>query len=163
MLRRAVFSAATVCLSVDTIPPFPAPCGTNCLSALVIQTAFMYRLAIELGSRRSDRPRLHLRLWPPCRNRLRQMAPGTGRKVVMKADIHPAYHTIKVVMTDGTEYETRSTWGSEGATMNLEIDPKSHPAWTGGNQQLMDRGGRVSKFKKRFEGLGLSAFCFGRF
>ncbi len=73
----------------------------------------------------------------------------------MKADIHPAYHTIKVVMTDGTEYETRSTWGSEGATMNLEIDPKSHPAWTGGNQQMLDRGGRVSKFKKRFEGLGL--------
>jgi large subunit ribosomal protein L31 len=77
------------------------------------------------------------------------------RKIVMKADIHPAYHTIKVVMTDGTEYETRSTWGSEGAVMNLEIDPKSHPAWTGGNQQLMDRGGRVSKFNKRFGGLGL--------
>lgn len=46
----------------------------------------------------------------------------------MKAGIHPQYHVIKVVMTDGTEYETRSTWGSEGATMNLEIDPKSHPA-----------------------------------
>ncbi|GGF88556.1 50S ribosomal protein L31 [Rhizobium wenxiniae] len=73
----------------------------------------------------------------------------------MKADIHPEYHKIKVVMTDGTEYETFSTWGSAGDTMNLEIDPKSHPAWTGGNQQLMDRGGRVSKFNKRFGGLGL--------
>ncbi|WP_159950916.1 50S ribosomal protein L31 [Rhizobium sp. 18065] len=73
----------------------------------------------------------------------------------MKADIHPEYHVIKVVMTDGTEYETRSTWGSANATMNLEIDPKSHPAWTGGNQQLMDRGGRLSKFNKRFGGLGL--------
>ena len=73
----------------------------------------------------------------------------------MKADIHPNYHTIKVVMTDGTEYETRSTWGEEGAVMNLEIDSKSHPAWTGGNQQLVDRGGRVSKFNKRFGGLGL--------
>jgi large subunit ribosomal protein L31 len=62
---------------------------------------------------------------------------------------------IKVVMTDGTEYETYSTWGSEGQTMNLEIDSKSHPAWTGGNQQLMDRGGRVSKFNKRFSGLGI--------
>ncbi|MGO6904994.1 50S ribosomal protein L31, partial [Rhizobium ruizarguesonis] len=51
----------------------------------------------------------------------------------MKAGIHPEYHMIKVVMTDGTEYETRSTWGSEGAVMNLEIDSKSHPAWTGGN------------------------------
>jgi len=73
----------------------------------------------------------------------------------MKANIHPDYHMIKVVMTDGTTYETRSTWGSEGQTMNLEIDPTSHPAWTGGNQQIMDRAGRVSKFKKRFEGLGL--------
>ena len=73
----------------------------------------------------------------------------------MKADIHPEYHTIKVVMTDGTEYMTRSTWGSECETMNLEIDPTSHPAWTGGNQHMLDRGGRVSKFKKRFEGLGL--------
>jgi large subunit ribosomal protein L31 len=73
----------------------------------------------------------------------------------MKAEIHPDYHMIKVVMTDGTEYMTRSTWGSEGQTMNLEIDSKSHPAWTGGNQQLMDRGGRVSKFNKRFSGLGI--------
>ena len=73
----------------------------------------------------------------------------------MKSEIHPNYHTIKVVMTDGTEYQTRSTYGKEGDTLNLDIDSKSHPAWTGGNQQLMDRGGRVSKFKKRFEGLGL--------
>ena len=73
----------------------------------------------------------------------------------MKADIHPDYHTIKVVMTDGTEYFTRSTWGKEGDTMNLDIDPLSHPAWTGGNQQLMDRGGRVTKVKNRFGNLGI--------
>jgi large subunit ribosomal protein L31 len=73
----------------------------------------------------------------------------------MKADIHPDYHTIKVVMTDGTEYSTRSTWGKEGDTMNLDIDPLSHPAWTGGNQNLLDRGGRVSKFKNRFGNLGI--------
>jgi len=73
----------------------------------------------------------------------------------MKKDIHPDYHTIKVVMTDGTEYETRSTWGAAGDTMNLDIDPLSHPAWTGGNQNLMDRGGRVSRFKKKYEGLGI--------
>ena len=73
----------------------------------------------------------------------------------MKADTHPDYHMITVQMTDGSTFQTRSTWGKEGDTMALDIDPKSHPAWTGGNQQLMDRGGRVSKFKKRFEGLGL--------
>jgi large subunit ribosomal protein L31 len=73
----------------------------------------------------------------------------------MKAEIHPDYHTIKVVMTDGTQYETRSTWGKEGDTMNLDIDPSTHPAWTGGQQHLLDRGGRLSKFKKRYEGLGM--------
>jgi len=72
----------------------------------------------------------------------------------MKAGIHPDYHKIKVVMTDGTEYETFSTWGTEGATMNLEIDPTSHPAWTGGKAQLQD-GGRVAQFNKRFGGLSL--------
>ncbi|PNG25313.1 50S ribosomal protein L31 [Methylocella silvestris] len=71
----------------------------------------------------------------------------------MKADIHPQYHLIKVVMTDGTEFLTRSTYGSEGATLNLDIDPKTHPAWTGGSAQLLDRGGRLSRFNSRFSGL----------
>ena len=70
----------------------------------------------------------------------------------MKAEIHPSYHMITVVMTDGTEYQTRSTWGKEGDKLNLDIDPKSHPAWTGGQQQLLDRGGRLSRFQKRFAG-----------
>jgi large subunit ribosomal protein L31 len=70
----------------------------------------------------------------------------------MKQDIHPDYHTIKIVMTDGSEFTTRSTWGNEGDVMNLDIDPKSHPAWTGGQQHLLDRGGRVSRFQKKFSG-----------
>ena len=69
----------------------------------------------------------------------------------MKTDIHPDYHTITVVMTDGTTYQTRSTYGKEGDTLQLDIDPKTHPAWTGGTGQLMDRGGRVSRFKERFD------------
>ena len=71
----------------------------------------------------------------------------------MKKEIHPDYHMIKVVMTDGTEYMTRSTYGDEGDTLQLDIDPNTHPAWTGGDGKLMDRAGRVSKFKKKFEGL----------
>ena len=70
----------------------------------------------------------------------------------MKADIHPNYHMIKVVMTNGTEFVTRSTYGEDGATLHLDIDPNTHPAWTGGSQQLMDRGGRLSKFNARFAG-----------
>lgn len=70
----------------------------------------------------------------------------------MKKDIHPDYHFIKVIMNDGTEYTTRTTWGSEGDTMRLDIDPTTHPAWTGGNQTLVDRGGRVSRFKAKYSG-----------
>ena len=73
----------------------------------------------------------------------------------MKQDIHPEYHEITVVMTDGMEFTTRSTWGAAGDRMTLDIDPKSHPAWTGGNQRLVDAGGQVAKFNKRFEGFGI--------
>lgn len=72
----------------------------------------------------------------------------------MKKDIHPDYHMIEVKMTDGTTYQTRSTWGSEGDSMTLDIDPSVHPAWTGGSARLMDAGGRVSKFKSKYAGLG---------
>jgi large subunit ribosomal protein L31 len=74
-------------------------------------------------------------------------------KTMKKDGFHPHYHPIRVVMTDGTEFTTFSTMGKAGDTLQLDIDPKTHPAWTGGNQQLMDRGGRLSKFNKRFEGL----------
>ena len=70
----------------------------------------------------------------------------------MKQDTHPDYHFINVVMVDGTTYRTRSTYGKEGATLNLDIDPLTHPAWTGGNQHLLDRGGRVSRFNNKFGG-----------
>ena len=73
----------------------------------------------------------------------------------MKEKIHPDYHTITVVMTDGTSYETRSTYGAPGDTLNLDIDPNTHPAWTGGQQNLLDRGGRLSKFKNRYAGLSI--------
>ena len=48
----------------------------------------------------------------------------------MKKNIHPEYHSIKVVMTDGTEFTTRSTYGKEGEILKLDVDPASHPAWT---------------------------------
>ncbi|WP_417584589.1 50S ribosomal protein L31 [Pelagibacterium sp.] len=71
----------------------------------------------------------------------------------MKKDIHPDYHFITVMMTDGTEYKTRSTYGKEGDKLSLDIDPTTHPAWTGGHGKLIDRGGRVSRFKEKFKGI----------
>jgi large subunit ribosomal protein L31 len=88
-------------------------------------------------------------------------APGrigraTRTSTAMKPDIHPDYHEIKVIMTDGTEYTTRSCMGSAGDVLRLDIDPKSHPAWTG-VQRVMDTGGQVAKFNKKFAGIGLGA------
>ena len=72
----------------------------------------------------------------------------------MKKDIHPDYHEITVIMTDGTKYNTRSTMGKPGDTLKLDIDPKSHPAWTG-QHRILDSGGQVARFNKRFSGLGI--------
>ena len=72
----------------------------------------------------------------------------------MKKDIHPDYHEITVIMTDGSKYKTRSTIGKAGDTLKLDIDPKSHPAWTG-QHRILDSGGQVARFNKRFSGLGV--------
>jgi large subunit ribosomal protein L31 len=72
----------------------------------------------------------------------------------MKPDIHPEYHEITVIMTDGTEFKTRSCMGNAGDTLRLDIDPKSHPAWTG-VQRVLDTGGQVAKFNKKFAGIGM--------
>ncbi|SFU88065.1 large subunit ribosomal protein L31 [Methylobacterium sp. 174MFSha1.1] len=78
-------------------------------------------------------------------------------KVARTATEHPDYHFIKVVLTDGSSFMTRSTYGKEGDTLNLDIDPSTHPAWTGGEQKLMDRGGRLSRFNSRFAGISFAA------
>lgn len=70
----------------------------------------------------------------------------------MKKDIHPDYHEITVVMTDGTEFKTRSTWGKPGDRLQLDVDPKTHPAWTG-QFRIIERGGQLAKFNRRFAGL----------
>lgn len=74
----------------------------------------------------------------------------------MKQNIHPDYHEITVVMTDGTQFKTRSTMGKAGDTLRLDIDPKTHPAWTGQHREIKS-GGQVSKFNKRFGNLGSAA------
>ena len=73
----------------------------------------------------------------------------------MKADTHPEYHEITVAMTDGTSYKTRSTYGKAGDTLQLDVDPKTHPAWTGGVN--LRKTGQLEKFNNKFaafSGLG---------
>jgi large subunit ribosomal protein L31 len=67
----------------------------------------------------------------------------------MKKDIHPDYHFIEVQMTDGTKYQTRTTWGAADDKLQLVIDPKNHPAYTG-ERKVVDALGRMEKFAKRY-------------
>jgi large subunit ribosomal protein L31 len=73
----------------------------------------------------------------------------------MKPGIHPDYHEITVVMTDGTSFKTRSCAGKAGDVIKLDVDPKSHPVWTG-VQRMLDTGGQVAKFNKKFAGFGIA-------
>ena len=72
----------------------------------------------------------------------------------MKKDIHPDYHEIKIVMTDGSERSVRSTWGSKGEVMKLSVDPLNHPAGTV-QQRALGRDGMVARLYIRFSGLGV--------
>ena len=73
----------------------------------------------------------------------------------MKKKIHPDYHEIEVEMTDGSVFKTRSTWGKQGEKLKLEVDSKSHPAWTGGGVKLVDSEGQLARFKRKYKGITL--------
>ena len=62
----------------------------------------------------------------------------------MKKDIRQFYE-ITVVMTDGSEHKTRSTWGKPGDVLKLDIDPKTHPAWTGQHRIVERPGGALQQ------------------
>jgi len=53
----------------------------------------------------------------------------------MKKGIHPDYHFVMVQLNDGTSYRTRTTWGEADGKLTLDIDPSTHPAWTGGQAE----------------------------
>lgn len=67
------------------------------------------------------------------------------------AGIHPKQHMVNVVMTDGTKFQILTTWGKEGDTLRLDVDPKNHPAWQDKARNFVNANDeRVSKFKKKF-------------
>ena len=65
----------------------------------------------------------------------------------MKADIHPKYHEVTVVCACGATFKTGTT--KEGDVMKVDICSNCHPFFTG-KQKLVDTGGRVDRFKKRY-------------
>lgn len=67
----------------------------------------------------------------------------------MRKNIHPPYNMVEVTMTDGSTYSTRTTWGEDGGKLQLLIDPKNHPAYTG-QRKVLDSEGRMEKFMKKY-------------
>jgi large subunit ribosomal protein L31 len=72
----------------------------------------------------------------------------------MKPKIHPDYHEITVKMTNGTTFKTRSTYGKKGDVLQLDVDPNTHPAWTGGGAVINEKAGRIAAFNSKFGSIG---------
>ena len=68
----------------------------------------------------------------------------------MKADIHPNYVAMSVTCSCGNAFETRSTLGD---ALHVDVCSACHPFYTG-KQKMLDTGGRVDKFRKRFGSRG---------
>ena len=64
----------------------------------------------------------------------------------MKAEIHPTYAEIKITCSCGNAFTTRSTLGQD---LHVEVCSSRHPFYTG-KQKIVDSGGRVDKFRKRY-------------
>ncbi|MCX3065736.1 50S ribosomal protein L31 [Wolbachia endosymbiont of Drosophila pseudotakahashii] len=61
------------------------------------------------------------------------------------------YHKIIIVMTDGQEFETRSTYGKEGDRVKLDRDPLTHPAWIGSlTSGLASKTSKLAKFNDKY-------------
>lgn len=67
------------------------------------------------------------------------------------AEGHPKQHLVNVIMTDKTEFQIMTTWGKEGETLRLDMDPKNHPAWQEKSQHhINSNNARVNQFKTKF-------------
>jgi large subunit ribosomal protein L31 len=80
--------------------------------------------------------------WPP-RSSILSRPLGAA---IMKPEIHPNYIEVKVTCTCGNEFTTRSTLGQD---LNVEVCSSCHPFYTG-KQKIVDSGGRVDKFRRRY-------------
>lgn len=63
----------------------------------------------------------------------------------MKKDIHPKYHLTTITCACGNSIET----GSVQANLKTDVCSNCHPFYTG-KQKFVDAGGRVERFKKKF-------------
>ena len=74
-------------------------------------------------------------------------APERFKEIPMKAETHPNYKEVTVICSCGHKFKTRSTIAKP--ELHIEVCSVCHPYYTG-KQKLMDTGGRIDKFKKRY-------------
>jgi large subunit ribosomal protein L31 len=99
-----------------------------------------------------------LNVWHTCvptcgtGSRPRRAAPRgdpatVGRGEIMKPDIHPDYVVTDVTCTCGNTFTTRST--AKNGQIHADVCSNCHPFYTG-KQKILDTGGRVARFERRF-------------
>jgi large subunit ribosomal protein L31 len=63
-------------------------------------------------------------------------------------------HKVNVVLTNGESFEVETSWGKEGDTLKLDVDPYNHPAWRKDQGVFLNANNtRVTNFKKKYEGM----------
>jgi large subunit ribosomal protein L31 len=81
---------------------------------------------------------VHARVWRPG---------ADDKENPMKPDIHPAYVETQVTCTCGNTFTTRST--APNGVLHADVCSNCHPFYTG-KQKILDTGGRVARFEKRY-------------
>ena len=65
----------------------------------------------------------------------------------MKQNIHPKYNEVNVTCSCGNTFTTGSTKGD----IKVEVCSKCHPFYTGSKRLLVEEGGQIDKFKKKYK------------
>ena len=73
----------------------------------------------------------------------------------MKPNVHPNYQEITLIMTNGEEFITKSALCTP--KLLLDVDFRSHPAWSGALSQVNSRASAVASFNKKFSGINFGA------
>lgn len=88
-------------------------------------------------------------------NKAKNSAPTQQQKKAtlapIKSTIHPNYREITVEMTDGSSFKTRSTYQHD--VLKLDVDIKTHPAWTKELNYINTKDDKIAKFNNKFQGL----------
>ena len=93
-------------------------------------------------------PTLHKVIrFTPCHRGNATRVPRISRRQTLKQGIHPDYHAVQVTCSCGNTFVTRSTYN--GDHMTVDVCSNCHPFYTG-KQKILDTGGRVARFEKRY-------------